>query len=240
MKITNHITPEILDKVKNINDNCREMHLPSPPVTFINFEIEDKDGKIIEQYSSKSNSWVRNAHNSLASIFLPAPGAAGTNVYGAGGLKVKNISGTAYGDASYPISTEGATLAAYVCENATTGNFGIFVGSSNAAESFEDYTLGAKIASGTAAGQLSYNAMTLPTVTYDAPTLTWTSVLERIFNNNSTALVSVNESGLVEYLAYTTSNIYVLMSRDVLSSPMEVPVGGQLKVKYTTTYTMPA
>jgi len=240
MKTTNHITDELLHDLKQLNDKCTEMHLPHPPISFISFQVHDADGSLIETYDSKSNSWVRNAHNMLAGLFLPASSGAGTSTYGAGSLSVKHTGGTTYRDSAltYPTSPEGATIAAYVCEAAATGSFGIWVGSGTGAESFEDYTV-TKIAAGSAAGQLLYGIMALPTVTYDSPTKTWTSVITRVFNNNSAASIAVNEVGLVEYLAYTTANAYFLVARDLLSGTITVPVGGQLSVSYTTTYTMP-
>lgn len=238
MKVTNLITEEILKDLQDINEKCRKMHLPSPPMAFISFEVQDANGKIIETYESKSNSWVRNAHNYLISTLFPAQTAIGT--YGAGGLVIKNVAGTSYSSNTYPLSTEGATLAAICFEAATTGNFGIWLGSGTNAESFEDYALQTRITAGTAAGQLVHQAMAIPTPTYDIPTKTWTQVNSRVFNNNGSADVSVNEMGIIEYLAYTTSNAYFLMARDLLASTIVVPVGGQLTARYTVTYTMPA
>ena len=242
MKITNHVTPELLARLKSINDECKAMHLPPPPVAFIDLEVKDKDGKLIEKYTSKSNSWVRNAHNYLVGTFLALSQATGLASFGAGSLKVRNIAGTTLGSANYVLNISRATIPVFVAEASSTGAFGIRVGRGTTAESFEHHALSIPITSGTGTNQLVYSAMAIPVGTYDAGTKTWTAVMTRIFNNNSTADINVTEVCLDEILHYTsTSTISTFMlMRDLLSNYITVPVGAQLTVNITTTYVMPA
>lgn len=243
MKRTNLITEDILRDIDKINRMCHKMHVPAPPVNFITIEVLDKDGKVIEEYKTKANSWVRNAYNFLAQQFLPCDNYQGSATFGAGSQAIKNTGGTTLRVAgTYMAPGNDYNMAAYAYDSAgAASNFGILVGSSNAAESFEANNLTSKIAHGTAAGQLYYNAMALPTAVYDAGTRKWTGTAVRLFNNSSGADITVNEVGYAIYCYVTTSTRqYVLLSRDVLASPIVVPNSGQIRVTYTSEITYPA
>ena len=105
--------------------------------------------------------------------------------------------------------------------NAPTGddNYGIQVGSSDIAFDPAQYSLGSKIPN----TQIGYQGMT---VYQDLNTQrTW----QRAFVNTSGGDITVKEIGI----AVKASGVYILVARDVLSTPVTVPNYGTLVVRYT-------
>jgi hypothetical protein len=86
--------------------------------------------------------------------------------------------------------------------------------------------LGALIAHGTGAGQLTYQASGFNSKAYALKV--WTATSKRIFNNNSGGDITVKEIGL--YSAYYY--VYYLTERSVLSPAVTVPNGAQLTATY--------
>ena len=201
---------------------------------FLELEVRDKNGKLIYQKRQESHSWVRNAYNHLFSQM------AAVNCLAADGLSVKDTGGTertgnwpvGYSDYSQDFRTDGHGYKAAAAD-ATRG---IVVGTGSDAEDFEDYALGSQISNGTGAGQLSYIASEV----YSVSTLATTKKAElvRYFNNNSGGAITVNEVGL--YLGLWAGNMIKMMTcRDLVSGGVEVPDTGQLKVTYTIQLTYP-
>jgi len=242
MKKTNLVTPKVLKNISDINDMCQRMHLPPPPVQFIDALVLDENGKPIEQYTSKSNSYVRNAYNFLAQNMLPAAVNAGTNTFGAGGLRMKSTSGLNEGPAGQILgpfngNLSSALLSAF--QGDASANYGIIIGTSDAAESFEDHNLQAKIAHGTSAGQMTYMAGNVPSVAYNSGTKKWTSIMSRVFANNSGSEIIVKEVGMVMAGRFDAYSYLFLLSRDLLASPVAVQYGQTLTITYTTEITFP-
>jgi hypothetical protein len=240
MKYTNLVTDEVLENIKRANDACRALHVPTPPVQFIRLSVNDEHGECLEQYFSKSNSWLRNAYNSLASLFLPAQGSSGSSTFGAGSLSVKTTAASTGRSAGYLIGPYNLDFL-NVYNSSANANFGILIGTSDAAESFDQYNLQAPIAHGTGAGQMSYAAGTAPVTTYDSGTKKWTSSTRRLFSNSSGSDIVVKEVGFAFNLCWANGvNGNCLMSRDVLASPITVGNGKVLTVDIVTEITFPA
>jgi len=201
---------------------------------FLELEVRDRQGKVIQRHKQRSHSWVRNAYNMLLSELAEVN--AGDSIWGAGYLNIKDTGGTLWYGA-YPIGTHTARsmLAlgyGYMGAAGSVTN-GIVVGSGTAAESFEDYVLQTLIANGISSGQLSYVASAVRNWVYDAGTKVYTISYSRYMNNNSGGIVSVNEVGLI-VSAYVAGNVRQwYMSRDKLASTVNIPDTGQLKVTYT-------
>lgn len=229
----------------------QELHIPIPEA-FLTLEVFDKDGKLIQRHHQRSHSWVRNAYNMMFSQ-LAAKNGNGGAVFGAGFLNIKDTGGTVrtgeFGigvgcyDPSSPawtnLDTPHSSIGALA--TATHDDHGIVVGSGTNAESFEDYALQTLIVNGTDAGQLSYVASELSSVSYAALVLTCTLI--RYFNNNSGDSIDVNEVALVigGMAGSSGSAIYNwVQSRDHLASTVTVPVTGQLRVTYTVQLTYPS
>ena len=231
-------------KYEQLRKLGQELHLPIPEA-FWEFEVFDKDGKLIQRHRQRSHSWVRNAYNLLLSQM------AGKNVddstFGAGLLSLKTTSGIVkYGEGAFiscPSSYfdfEYALGRAYRAP-ATNNNYGIQVGSGTNAESFEDYVLQTLIAEGTTAGKLNYILSEVPTKSYNGGTKTYTITHVRYMNNNSEGDIVVNEVALTAYGSVgNEQNYYYVMSRDKLPATVTVPDTGQLKVTYTIQLTYPS
>lgn len=231
MKVTNLFTEKDREVFDRIDRDCLAMHVVPPPKTFLKLEVRDGAGELTDVYEDRAHSWVRNAYNMLLHRFT------------------KNTSGTTYAAGSTAIKGEatGTVVSGLDTFFAESGGispggvvgasgFGIVVGTGTAAESFESYNLGAKIAHGTSSGQISYGAGLVPTLSYDSGSKKWTAPLTRIFNNNSGSGIEIGEVGIV----YNCASSAFMFCRDLLGTPVTVPNAGQLTVTYTIEMTFPA
>jgi hypothetical protein len=105
---------------------------------------------------------------------------------------------------------------------------GIQVGSGSAAVAMGDYALATKIATGSGAGQLNYQAQTVGAASTVG--LTTTVRVSRSFINNSGGAITVRELGLViELREVGIANFPFLICRDVVT-PTVVNAGDTLNV----------
>ncbi len=225
-------------KYKQLRKLGQELRVPISEA-FIELEVFDKDGRLIQRHRQRSHSWTRNAYNALFSNLASVN--VDDSTFGAGYLSGKDTGGAVvYG-------AWGAYIASATYEGTSYGfraaaaedTWGILVGSGENAESFEDYVLQTQITEGTGAGEITHIASEVADKSY-ADT-TWTHSLVRYFNNNTGANRLVNEVALVcKYTRFGGSNVLVLMSRDKLASTVTVPDTGQLKVTYTVELAYPA
>lgn len=205
-------------KFNELKDKCRELKVAILPEVFIATQVHDKNGVLIWNNNERAHSWTRNFYNSLIAFLFGYTGGGGT--YGAGYLSSRLFNGnvaTCYYLSFVPLG---------LVNDATRG---IIVGTGNVASDISDYTI-TRIEHGTGSGQFSYQAEAQPVPSYDAGTNVWSMVRTRIFNNNSGGSITVNETGLLSYLATP-----VLHERSVLASPVVVANGAQLTVTYTIT-----
>lgn len=110
---------------------------------------------------------------------------------------------------------------------------GIVVGTGSTIVDILDTKLVTQILHGTGAGQMVHQAQTWPTVvTVVDPNATFETT--RNFNNNSGAAITVAETGVYAYYAYTGlgTQYYFCIFRDVPTSVL-VPNGGGCYVTYT-------
>lgn len=207
-----------------------------------------KGGKRIYGHKQRSHSWNRNAYNWMMSQLGGRHGNA--VAFGAGGLSVLTTSGThrtggrPIGIGARDVSSTSTLDRMFNVESPTLNtralvggagesDRGIVVGSGNAAENFDGYSLDALITNGTGAGQLEHTAQSIATAYAD---LTLQVIHTRFFNNNSGGSVNINETGIVTLIA-TGASTYasdrMLITRDLLPSTINLPDTGQLKVTYT-------
>lgn len=199
---------------------------------YIGIEVLNADGSAGDKYFDRSRTYNRNFWNKFFSTFVsPNLGSA---TFGAGFLATKQTGG-----AVTNIDYTGAYYNHDFVATATAGTTtqGIVVGTGTTAESFEAFALTAKVANGTSAGLLTYQAGSLVTAIYNSGTLTWTATCNRIFNNNSGAAIVIAETGIYEY---QYSSVNHMTCRDLLSSTVSIPNGGQMTVTYTKTLVYPA
>jgi len=201
-------------KFDELKGMFRDLKLPPPPEIFIGLQVH-KDGELIFDDKQRGHSWTRNFYNYKCLI---GTNAGYTNVnFGTGYLSGKNNEGSVI---SYLRNIEALTTGSV----ATT--YGIVVGTSDTAFNVEQYALGALIAHGTGAGQLTYQASGFNSKAYALKV--WTATSKRIFNNNSGGDITVKEIGL--YSAYYS--LAYLTERSVLSPTVLVPDGAQLTATY--------
>jgi len=177
---------------------------------WIEAEVIDKSGKVIQRHRQKSRTWVRNWIVML-NRFMKNSGASVTKQDGTG-ISI-----------SYSIA-----IGTMLKVNAGAGidTWGILVGSGTTPYSPDDYALANKIPNGTGDGQLSYGATQVFDVVDDGTSLSFKIV--RTFSNEGSVNVTVNEVGLAVY----ANGYNILVARDVLSSSISVPAGSSLVIRY--------
>lgn len=198
------------------------------PEVFLSL-VSEKGGDILEVYQDRSRTWNRNFWNCVLMLMASQPGVV-TN-FGAGYLSFKKTGGTV--DA-VNVSTFAPKLQAAVNDS----TYGIQVGRGTGAESFEGYVLGTPVVNGTGTNQLVYGAMPNGTQNYNAGTKVWTITYARVFNNNSSAIIGLNEVALTYTGGFGAA--LTMMNRDLLGATFNVAIGAQLTVTYTITLTFPA
>lgn len=227
-------------KYEQLRELGQELHMMIPE-TFLELEVLDKDGRVIQKHKQRGHSWTRNAYNMLFSQLAGVDGPDG--LFGAGLLNIKDTTGIVRW-LTNPIGLKTAdsmstTTSGYRAA-AGEATRGILVGSGTNAESFEDYVLQTQIGEGAGAGQLNHAVSEAHALTYTPATKVFKNELARYFNNNSGGAIDVNEVALVVYALARNTLYKWVMSRDKLASTVSVPDTGQLKVTYTIQLTYPA
>jgi len=177
---------------------------------FYKVEVYDKDGKLIEEKSGKGDSVLNNWIVIFASIrdgTRPAMMDQEGNLHYLSQIVFENCS-----------------------MKAPAGNdsYGILVGTGTTPVDLGDTKLASKISHGTGSGQLNYGDTSEYGETSD---LTRSEGLQRSFDNNSGADITINEIGMAMKVNDGSNDYYVLIARDVISATT-VPDGGRVTVKY--------
>jgi len=178
------------------------------PEMYLELEVRDKYGNIIHQHRQKARTWVKNFASILRYAF-------------AGAFQpIQRQDGT--------VGSQNATVATMFAVNAPSGNtnYGILVGMGTKAWAFDDYKLDNKIAHGTSANQLQYDNATVEDLVIGSNYFYFRIV--RTFTNASSSSITVTEVGL----AILGNNDYPILARDLLSTPVTVPPGSTLTVRY--------
>jgi hypothetical protein len=240
--IINNITQEEMDTFERIKDDCLALHLPIPPQTSYQIQVHDSNGNLEYQVDALAKSWLRNGHNILCQSLMDGlNNTGGTATYAAGYLSCKQTSGTVANiGTKYLMSVDSVGNPSFL-GSVATNTYGIQVGTSTTAESFEHWGLQAIIAHGTTTGTLSYAAQNAASFNYNAGTKTWTATYTRIFNNNSGGTIYVNETGMTaNTISNSGSGIKICLWRDLLGASVTVNNGAQLTVTYNVDYVMPS
>jgi len=208
------------------------MSKKAPIKVLYNVEVRDKNGDLIHKQQGESRSLLKNFMQWLRGFFKTGP---------IGAVHPSDIPVVDTGGVTRNIWTDSTTItyankdASYVGSfNAPDDNdsFGILVGSGDVAVTPDDYQLASKIAHGTGTNQLDYGTHTVEDVAVDGNTVSFR--FSRTFTNLSGASVTVKELGItLQCWATGDTTINVLILRDVLSSPVSVPDGATLTVRYT-------
>jgi hypothetical protein len=211
-------------------------YTPKLPKAVIEFEVTDKNGKLLHKGKFPAKSWVGNIIGLLSgiiSIWITVPsGSYGTTLSRSDltdtGGNARGI-GISCGTAQYP------TLGG--CAPAGDATAGIVVGSSDTPVSIGQFTLQSQIAHGTGSGQLQHGATTVESLVKNS---SWYFRVVRTFTNGSGATVTVREIGLYVRLGMTTSPYYYscMLARDVPASPINVPAGSTLTLRYIISHSL--
>ena len=222
----------------------KKLEIPALPLkAFLEFEVRDRNGKLITRKKQRAHSWVRNLYNLMVCQAAAVAGdsAVGLSLVDTGGaIRSDNTTQPASGEASSGSGNRriyvGLGYGLYA--GAGVDTFGLVVGTGSDPESFDDYALGTKIASGNLAGQLAYSVTDDPVVSTVGTTkrIQWI----RYFNNNSGGAITVNEVGMYTKGCISSYSINYMLCRDLVSGGVEVPDTGQLKVTYTIQLPYPA
>jgi len=200
------------------------------PKLMIEYEVKDKNGKILSKGKLKSQTWVGNLVGLLSSLlkggYCPTTGNTGytysprTDYLDVGG-NARGICLWGYGNS---VGAEAP---------ANTDSYGILIGSSDIPVTIGQYTLGSKISHGTGAGQMIYNAVTVETMIKDT---TYMFRVIRTFTNNSGGTITVREMALVLSLTYPSH--CVMLARDVITGGINVPNGSTLTLRYIISHSL--
>jgi len=200
-----------------------ELKIMPPPKVSIALK-STLGGEVISEYTGRSHTYNRNFWNINFCVRTTFNSSGAP--FGAGYLTRKQTNG------SIQVIT-GVSLTSNLVGSLGVDNVGIVVGTSNTAESFDGFVLGALISNGTSSGKFSYSAQSATTAVYTPGTLTWEATLIRIFNNNSGGLITVAEAGIVD------GSAFCLITRDLIAPSVPVANGGQLTVTYMISQVFP-
>jgi len=181
-----------------------------------------KDGKVIDRRVEDAHSFVQNAAMNIFQVLAPF------------GSSLPAVQGLKYTDGSdvVPVDWKDIDNPGEYAVDAPAGddNYGILVGSSDAAFSVDQYNLVSKIPHGTGAGQLEYDQTQLPGAVTSGNTIEYQ--IKRYFNNRSGGDVTVREIGYaVKVVDAGGVEHYLLLARDVITA-ITIPDGGTLTVTY--------
>jgi len=205
------------------------------PLVLWEIEVKDKTGKLLKHYETPAKSWLKQFIQILKGEFATRYGYAAYS----GNVNIVDETGTARG---YPRATGSQP---YDCQMnlSTLGDAGdvtqgIIVGTSDTPNSLTTYALGGKIAHGTGSGQLLYGAETVEDVTNPSGNDLQFRIT-RTFTNNSGATITAKEVGLlIKKLDSGGTARSWLAARDVLPSPVDVPDGATLTIRYVVKITV--
>jgi hypothetical protein len=236
MKVLRRIDQTEEQRIREMRDEQRRLHLVPTPVAHIGLTVYDKNGVPTAHYEDRSKSWTRNFYNWMVSQQMTADSNSLGTTFEAGKIAMRDTGGTIRQNASptwHNGSTSGTTYGnGYRAAGGSVAS-GIVIGTSDSAESFESIALGALVAEGTGSGQMQYLAMDAIVPVWDGTEKTMTYSCERAIVNNSGNSIGVKEVGLIARNIAASSIYAILMARDVLAETVTVPHESMIKVTYT-------
>lgn len=202
---------------------------------FIEAEIRDKKGRLIEKRKFRSRSFVANLLRLLRQMMIRyTTGSSGIVKYNViTSAEPIDHTNTARGievNTYYASSVHNNLLAGAI---AGETDFGIRVGRGTGTPTPANYNLDILIEHGTNTNQLQYGAVTIEAISIVGNTVTLT--ITRTFTNGSGSTVVVSEIGLsvrISVSATSAQFAYIQIARDLASPPINVPNGSTLTLRY--------
>ena len=210
---------------------------------WIEIEVRDKDGKLIQSGRQRMQSFLNNLLRIIEGE-AKAVGGAALSYYGlaqsATVILQDGTSGTAYIEWYNGTSYYGGGTPMALKASDDDDTYGIIVGSDTTPNTLNTYKIYSKISHGTSSGRLDYGPVSVDDLGLDTsvspPVYRYRIV--RAFSNLSGAVITIREVGLVarnywKDLNAVRSNVKFLIARDVLSTSYNVPNGGSATVAIT-------
>ena len=225
---------------RTITKAQRKLHIARSPLLSASVDTLDMNSEVVSRIQFKSNSYVRNYFNIMAmsSSATGADGNTSTSADGSAGCLV-NWSGVN----RYPFSYNNSSSALNTRLAYSPTNASVRVGTSDIAESFEDYTLTGAISNGSGSGELVKSSVSIVSNLWDSTNRVIYSNISQSYTNNSGADIIVKEMGLSPYFRiYTTTsgssqvNETILIARDVLPTAITIANGETKTFTYTIKY----
>ena len=200
----------------------------------IGIVCRDHDGETVSEREEPAHSFTRNFGKGVYASFL---GSAVSEAY----LDTSGSTVNAFIRHNYKATFPAGYASGWLLHPAGEGIYrGVVVGSSGAGFDMGQYNLQSPISHGVAAGNLQYAAQMYPSVVVAEDQSAISLVLAREFGNVSGSDVTIAEVGLIGYPPKTTAPAYntysahtdVLLTRDVLDTPVVVPDGGVAGVSH--------
>jgi hypothetical protein len=201
---------------------------------FIEAEVRDKNGKLIEKRRFRSRSFVANLLRLLRQLMIRYSTAGTSGSFYHGGTSSEPIDHTGSAKPIWLYTANANTVHNWLLAGAIDGedSFGIRVGRGTSTPTPTDYNLEIPITHGTGVNQLSYGTVTIDTLNISGNTVTLRII--RTLTNNSGSAITVSEIGISVRIktSYTDTWAYILIARDLVSPPVSVPVGSTLTIRY--------
>jgi len=190
--------------------------VPHAPLLFVEVEVKDKEGKVIQRHKQEAKSFLYGFMLILNELFSGDTSPNAQN-------PANNCASCSMGSAGNPIFS--------VVAPSGNDNYGILIGSGNTPNNVNTCALQSLISNSTMSyGQTAFAGG----VNTNSTNNTVYFQIQRQFTNNSGNSVTIAEVGL----AIQGGGCYPLIARDVLSSSVTVPNGGTLTVTYTIQLTI--
>jgi hypothetical protein len=203
-------------------------YIPKLPKAVIEYEVRDKNGKLIQKGKFPAKSWVGNIIRLLNALWKVWASTSTASCYY---ILTPSVLIDTTGTARYLSIDCGATGTYGGAAPAGETSAGILVGTSDTPVSLGQYNLLGLIPHGSGSGQLNYGATVVEDLTTD--TAYYFRII-RTFTNNSGASITVREIGL--FIKIRPQNF--MFARDVLSSPITVPNGSTLTLRYIISHSL--
>jgi hypothetical protein len=215
---------------------------------FIEIEVRDREGRVIQrgrhEMKSFTNNFLKviegffNAYGNYPPVYEAVPASKATVVAPDG--TSKDVWTEVY---SHSHRCGGVAMATRA--GGGVDSYGIVVGSGTAPFNLNNYVLTTKITHGTGAGQLNYDPMSLDDLGLDTSVSppVYRVRLVRGFKNLTTSPITITEVGVIaraywKYSGAVINDVMFLIARDVLPTSYTVPAGGSATVAVVIEVTM--
>lgn len=214
-----------LARARALQDEAAKLHIPVPVLSY-QYEIADADGNIEEKGIGKSNSYTRNALNSIAYFAGMSDTAIDTGAFADGTTMCRYVDMYYSSDSIIPAFSA-------VKRSGNSVNFGVVLGVSDAPESLDSYLIPTSGLSTTTSTRSSvFNPTTRKLITLHTT----------LFKNNTEETISITESGMAVHVLATTTpfnrSYFMLYVRDVFA-PIPVEPGKSITWTYVTEVAYP-